>query len=249
MKRIILLLVILLSNDYVFRQVIKNDTLHSDQNSSINFKSLVIPTAFITYGFIGLGSDVVKDLNTDIQIRINADGEYKSKIDNYIQYTPMFSVYGLNAIGVKGKNNFKDRTIIIGSASIIMITTVTGLKKLTGVERPDGGSRTSFPSGHTATAFMGAEFLFQEYKEVSPWIGVSGYLVATGAGYLRMYNNRHWFTDVVTGAGIGILSTKIAYWIQPWMKEKIFKDKKENVGNVIPFYNGREAGLGLTMLF
>lgn len=63
-------------------------------------------------------------------------------------------------------------------------------------------------------------------------------------------NNRHWFSDVVAGAGIGILSTKIAYWIHPWMKEKIFKDKKNKIdGLAMPFYNGKEAGLGFVLNF
>jgi membrane-associated phospholipid phosphatase len=97
------------------------------------------------------------------------------------------------------------------------------------VERPDGSSNNSFPSGHTANAFMGAEFLYQEYKDVSPWYGIAGYVVATGTGLFRMYNNRHWFSDVVAGAGFGILSTKVAYWIYPWMKEKIFKEKTKNI--------------------
>ena len=113
----------------------------------------------------------------------------------------------------------------MGTASLIMGSTVTAMKKLTTIERPDGSNKLSFPSGSTAIAFMGAEFLYQEYKEVSIWYGISGYLVATGTGFLRLHNNKHWFTDVVGGAGIGILSTKIAYWIHPLVKKTLFKDK------------------------
>lgn len=127
--------------------------------------------------------------------------------------------------------------------------TVNGLKNISGVERPDGTSRNSFPSGHTATAFMGAEFLFQEYKDVSIWYGISGYLVATGTGFFRMYNDRHWLTDVAAGAGIGILSTKIAYWIHPFIKRNLFKDKENTIGVVMPFYNGKEYGIGIAVQF
>ena len=123
------------------------------------------------------------------------------------------------------------------------------IKRTGNVERPDGSSKNSFPSGHTATAFMGAEFLYQEYKDVSIWYGVAGYVVATGTGMFRMYNNRHWLTDVAAGAGIGILSTKIAYWIHPLIKRTIFKDRESANGIVMPFYNGREYGLGLSMTF
>ncbi len=77
----------------------------------------------------------------------------------------MAAVYGLNLAGIKGKNNFRDRTMILATSYLIMGLTVESLKSITRVERPDGSSRNSFPSGHTATAFMGAEFLWQEYKD------------------------------------------------------------------------------------
>ena len=84
-------------------------------------------------------------------------------------------MYGLNALGVKGKNNFKDRTIILGTAYLLMGGTVNILKRTGNVERPDGSSTNSFPSGHTATAFMGAEFLYQEYKDISILMLVCGH--------------------------------------------------------------------------
>ena len=70
---------------------------------------------------------------------------------------------------------------------------------------------------------MGAEMLYQEYKDVSPWIGNSGYAMAALTGFLRVYNNRHYLNDVVAGACIGILCTKLGYWLQP----KLFKKKKK----------------------
>lgn len=203
----------------------------------------------IGYGIIGIESDGLKFFNSEIKEEVNEHIDEKFTIDDISQYAPFLSVYGLNAIGVKGKNNFKDRTIILGTAYLIMGATVNGMKKLTAIERPDGSSKTSFPSGHTATAFMGAEFLYQEYKNVSIWYGISGYLVATGTGFFRIYNDRHWLTDIVAGAGIGILSTKIAYWIHPFLKKTIFKNKKNANGIVMPFYSGKEYGLSLSMSF
>src|SRR5690606_29011205 len=126
------------------------------------------------------------------------------------------------------------------------------LKAMTDVQRPDITAYNSFPSGHTATAFAGAEFLLQEYKDKSIWYGISGYVVATGTGLMRIYNNRHWLTDVAAGAGIGILSTKIAYWVYPFLKNKIFKDKKSEKqisAMVMPFYNGEQFGGGMVVRF
>lgn len=64
-----------------------------------------------------------------------------------------------------------------------MGTSVLVLKSVTKVERPDGSARNSFPSGHTAMAFMGAELLRREFWEVSPWIGVAGYVVAAAQDF------------------------------------------------------------------
>lgn len=227
----------------------KQDTIPVDNSLKFEYKALIIPTAFIGYGIIGIESDDLKLVNAGIKEEFNEHIDERFTIDDISQYAPFLSVYGLNAAGIKGKNNFKDRTIILGTAYLIMGTTVTSLKRITAIERPDGTSHNSFPSGHTATAFMGAEFLYQEYKDVSIWYGIAGYAVAAGTGFFRMYNDRHWFTDVIAGAGIGILSTKIAYWIHPWMKEKIFKNKKEKNGIVMPFYNGNEIGVGFAMSF
>ena len=96
---------------------------------------------------------------------------------------------------------------------------------------------------------MGAEFLYQEYKDISVWYGVAGYVVAAGTGLFRLHNEKHWLTDIAAGAGIGILSTKIAYWLHPFIKKTIFKDKEKTTGIVMPFYNGKEYGLGLTLRF
>jgi len=103
--------------------------------------------------------------------------------------------------------------------------TVETLKKSTHELRPDGSDYFSFPSGHTATAFMGAEMLYQEYKDVSIWYGISGYIIASGTGAFRVYNDRHWLTDIAAGAGIGILSTKAAYWLFPTINKLLTNNK------------------------
>lgn len=79
----------------------------------------------------------------------------KTVIDNMLQYVPAVSVYALNLVGIKGKNNFRDRTITLGLTCAFTAISVNGLKYLTKVERPDGSRKNSFPSGHTAVAFMG----------------------------------------------------------------------------------------------
>jgi membrane-associated phospholipid phosphatase len=79
---------------------------------------------------------------------------------------------------------------------------------------------TQFPSGHTANAFRGAEIVHQELKFSHPILSYSGYVVATGVGLLRIYNKDHFLSEVIAGAGLGILSTKLTYWLFEKIKEK-----------------------------
>lgn len=252
------LLSVLLSTSLLIAQNNATDTIvvkDSVQNLKFNYKQLIIPTALIGYGLIGIESDQIKNFNSEVQEEANEHIDERLTIDDFSQYAPAAAVYALNAFGVQGKNNLKDRSIILASSYIMMSVTVLALKDITKVERPDGSSNNSFPSGHTATAFAGAEFLWQEYKDKSIWYGISGYLVAAGTGAFRITNNRHWFTDVAAGAGIGILSTKAAYWMYPYLSKKVFtKNKntqKENKVSsiVIPYYNGKQMGCGVVMQF
>jgi membrane-associated phospholipid phosphatase len=61
---------------------------------------------------------------------------------------------------------------------------------------------TSFPSGHTATAFAIASVLAHGYKD-KLWIVLSSYSVATLVGFSRIYQGEHWASDVLVGAALG----------------------------------------------
>lgn len=211
--------------------------------------SLILPSAAITYGFISLENDGLQKLNENTKIEITEDHPHPvTKLDNYLQYSPAVAVYTLNALGIKGKNNFRDRTIIYALSTVISTAIVTPLKSITKEQRPDGSDFRSFPSGHTTTAFANAEFMRQEYKDVSQWYAVAGYAAATATGILRLYNNKHWVGDVVAGAGVGILSTNLAYWIYPAIKKRFFKDKPIHA-MAIPFYQNKTAGISMVYHF
>lgn len=208
-----------------------NNTIVKKQNTKAFKKSekltgLIVPAALISYGFIALENDGLNRLDKNTNLEIREDHPvFITKLDNYLQYTPALAVYGLNALGVKGKNNFSNRTMIYSLCTLISTGAVLPLKKITKIQRPDESGFNSFPSGHTTTAFAAAEFLRMEYKDISPWYGIAGYAVATTTGALRLYNNKHWLSDIVAGAGFGILSTKLAYWVYPVIKRKFFKAK------------------------
>ena len=240
------LLSVIISCQSILAQEVKQDSISTKK---ITYKALIIPSVLIGYGIIGIESDAIKNLNIEIKEEVNENIDHKLTIDDFTQYVPAASVYGLNAIGIKGKSNFKDRSLILAASYLLVAATTLPLKNITHVQRPDGSSYNSFPSGHTATAFAGAEFLWQEYKDVSIWYGISGYVVATGTGFFRMYNDRHWLTDVAAGAGIGILCTKTAYWLYPKMQKLLFKKETKAAVMVAPFYNGKQTGIGLVGRF
>lgn len=61
---------------------------------------------------------------------------------------------------------------------------------------------TSFPSGHTTTAFAVASVLAHGYKD-KIWIGITSYSVAALVGLSRIQDGKHWASDVVAGAILG----------------------------------------------
>jgi membrane-associated phospholipid phosphatase len=91
---------------------------------------------------------------------------------------------------------------------------------------------------------MGAEFMAQEYSGKSPLYGVLSYVLAGTTGVFRMYNRDHWFSDVVAGAGFGILSTKVAYLVYPYIRNALtHKDKNGKSTLVMPTYQDGVVGL------
>jgi hypothetical protein len=208
-------------------------------------KSLIIPGVFIAYGF---SAPYIKplqnlDVETNYELREDHPG-FGYHVDDYLRYMPIAAVYGLDLAGVKSKHNFVDRTALLLLSSAIMASTTGITKNLTHRMRPNGLNDNSFPSGHTATAFMAAEFMHQEYKDRSPWYSVMGYSVAFTTATLRLYNSAHWVSDVVAGAGYGILSTKISYWVYPYIKDKLFRNKSNHTV-MVPFYQDGHTGLTL----
>jgi membrane-associated phospholipid phosphatase len=237
--------------DTTNRQLFQEDSLHQRQPVKRPYKGVqLVPAGFIVYGAASLKWNKLKVVNNYIKEEIYLEGNRKiHHLDNYLQYAPGLLVYGLNIAGIKGKNNFVDRTVIYAMANAIMGATVTITKSATHELRPDGSDYMSFPSGHTATAFAAAEFMRREYQDVSVWYGVAGYAMAAATGYMRMSNDKHWLGDVAAGAGVGILSTELAYYLYPSVK-RLFKDRKTEGANVIlPTYQQGAVGLSIVHIF
>ena len=148
--------------------------------------------------------------------------DFKTGIDDYSQYFGPAMTVGLKLAGYEGRSDWPR---LLASAALsygIMAGLVNGIKYTAKEMRPDGSSANSWPSGHTATAFVGATLMHKEYGLTrSPWFSVAGYGVAAATGVMRVLNNRHWVSDVMSGAGIGIMSTELGYAIG----DALFKGK------------------------
>lgn len=142
------------------------------------------------------------------------DKSYKGDgCDDVLQYVPYASVLALKVAGVDGASSWK-RLAVNGGLSFVVSSGITyALKHVIHERRPDGTDNRAFPSGHSTVAFSGATVLHKEYGKISPLISIAGYGVATFTAVDRVIRHRHEWHDVVVGAGIGILSTELCYWL------------------------------------
>jgi membrane-associated phospholipid phosphatase len=169
---------------------------------------------------------------------------YQGRIDDYGQYAPLAAVYILFATGIKGKNNFGNKTAIAAKSFLINGFITDQLKYRVNETRPNKSMR-SFPSGHTSKAFSFAHFMHKEYGELSPWYSIGAYSVAASVGYMRVAKDAHWISDVFMGAGVGILSTELVYLTHQykWDNEHLKRF------DIFPFQMGDQKGVTLVYNF
>jgi membrane-associated phospholipid phosphatase len=211
----------------------------------------ILPVLFITYGTAARFNQLPIrrfDLDIDRAIRKRVNRHYG--IDDYFEYGMPVLAYGLGFVpGINSRHHFRDRTLIMTTSFLFMKGSVELLKRTIPVMRPGLSDNRSFPSGHTAVTMMSAHIMYKEYKDLSPWIGVGGYLVATTTGVFRMLNHAHWLSDVVMGAGIGLLSAEIGYLMLPvWHSIFGIKDDGKQFA-AVPTFSTQSLGLGLVYQF
>lgn len=161
---------------------------------------------------IGVGYNLYNSFVRDV--RQSYTPLFKHRYDDYTQFVPLLGQLSLRMASVKGRSDSWGKMLSADAlATAAMLGVVTTTKYLTHVRRPDGSADNSFPSGHTAMAFTSATLLHLEYGERYPWLSGLAYTASTITGVGRILNNRHWIGDVVTGAGVGIVSAYLGYWL------------------------------------
>lgn len=204
----------------------ENDGIKTEnQRFTFQYKKAYIPLGLMVSGIAlnGIGQNSVKsEIATKTHEQLLGFGNH---IDDYAQFAPFAAVYGFEWLGMTPRTDWKNRTAIMVKGQIVNLGLVYVLKRAVNSTRPDG-TAYSFPSGHTANAFAGATMLAIEYGENHKWVPYAAYGVATGVGAMRMVNNKHYISDVLFGAGMGILSMKVAYWTHQykWNQPKSDKD-------------------------
>ncbi|MBE6212535.1 MAG: phosphatase PAP2 family protein [Rikenellaceae bacterium] len=236
----------------ILRKNGKVDWWEMNQTYSTRFRveQLVVPVSLVGLGVLGIGENSpMRGINLAIRNGLNeASGGVKLRFDDYVQYVPVAFYLTLDFMGLKAKHSFGERVAVAAVTYIAVTALSQGLKYTVREPRPDTGTRNSFPSGHTMTAFAGAELVRSEYG----WgVGMGAYALATTVGFMRMYNGRHWFNDVLAGAGLGILSARIGYWMLP-LNRHIFRIPRKGqamVASPVYYANTKAVGMSCAIQF
>lgn len=254
-KRTVYAMIILLATCLLHRnlhsQTLDEDTMKENRKQAT---LLLIPTALIAYGSLSHFISPLQTLNVDIRNSVQDLNIGNTMADNIIQFMPATAFFALEASRVEAKGDLADRLLSFSLAYGFMGSAVLCVKDNFRQLRPDSSAFNTFPSGHTATAFVSAELVRHYYRDASPLYGIAAYTLAATVGFGRIYNNKHWFGDVVCGAGIGILSARLAILFAPYLKQLLQKRlnlfrKPAVTGTISPFADGKSMGLTLHMQF
>ena len=175
-----------------------------------HLRELYVPVSFIAYASYSNNEESLLS-NTKIKAERDEDmPHFKVPVDNYMQFAPILAGYGCLAMGSKQNGWLYTREVLLNE--VIVNISVYSVKHLSKVPSIVNGSYNAFPSGHTAQAFSAATLFSDNFAKGKPWLQCLSYGSASAVGVLRILNERHWATDVVAGAGFGILSAKISEW-------------------------------------
>jgi len=200
---------------------------------------------------LALGSGVIMAIpnaKENVQKRLNWNNQsspsYINLGDDYLRYAPAVAAYALSTCGLKSKHSFINRSIILTVAYIASDFVVNSTKTITREARPDNRAYNSFPSQHTAVAFIGATFLDHELGYISPWISVGGYVTASFVAYTRVARNAHWVNDVLMGAAVGMIMTHATYWAYDGVMTLFPKNL-----TIAPIIDSHQTGIDLAYTF
>lgn len=187
----LLLLFELIASSDLYGQAISINQIKSGISYSINNN----PSNLILIGGL-LGSGISTKYDDKIQEVYQGKilGKSAAKLGDYWGIAGQFIILSRLKLG-SDEFNYATSAIIANGLCTY------GIKFITGRIRPDGANRRSFPSGHTSSSFLAATIADDLYGSK---IGVPAYLLAGLTGLSRIHDNKHYLSDVIFGASLGI---------------------------------------------
>ncbi len=189
-----------------------------------------------------------QDIKRDVQQWVREQYEIPyTRADDILQHLPIGFMYLTSILTKQRKEEVYRQTRHLLVTQGLTMGSVWLLKRMTGVSRPYGGAY-AFPSGHTAYAFAGATVMHHTLKEESPWLSYLGFVPALITGAYRIVKDKHWISDVVFGAGLGILMGQLSYHLDFWDSRTTKSDMTCHKSPRISM-GVSDAGLGLMVIF
>jgi hypothetical protein len=213
----------------------------------LKLKELIIPAGLITLSSIATKTDNFRDI---LPIERPNPQDRLTPFDDIFQFSVAPSLFVFDAIG-KEKHHPIDQFLVMSLSYGITVIPTRYLKAHYSSPRPYGGNH-SFPSGHTAVAFVGAHIIYKEFKDSNAWIAYSGYAMGFVVAGARVANDKHWISDVMAGAGIAMLSTELAYLVYFPVRNFVTEEANKLFGKYIilsPVVYPNTVGIGLSARF
>lgn len=199
----------------------KNDVYNDSIKGQQLLESSFLPLVLVAGGLVLNQSDFEKNLQKDLREKLGND--FYFGIDNVLLFVPSIEVYAFDLIGLKSKNHWFDQTKYMAISNVTTLVLTLALKELINKQRPNKENNYSMPSGHSSLVFTNATIVYQEFYESSPALASTGYIFASATAAMRVANNKHWISDVMVGAGLGIVVTNLVYYFEPLKNFNPFK--------------------------
>jgi membrane-associated phospholipid phosphatase len=183
---------------------------------------------FVRLGIVAGGAAAFATADYSIkQVFIHNSGNFWTSVTNQIEpFGNAYSPYLIGAMYLTGviAHDRKLESASLMTAKSVLISTLIYVtaKSVVRRGRPTYGNdpfsfdpafsmsktHTSFPSGHMNTVTTVATALAEIYGKDHPWVPWVTYSVAILTGTTRLYQDRHWSSDVWVGASLGYFVTK-----------------------------------------
>lgn len=234
------LIITLLTLTLFVRSGIGQDTI--PQNQLSKKAGFIASGVLLTAGVITNSDNIKNDVRDWVRERYEIP---TTNFDDILQHTPIGMMYLYDIALGSDKKTIGRHTRHMVVTQGLTLGTMLITKGIFNARRPNGGSH-AFPSGHTAYSFASASVIYHSFKNEHPLIAYSGYIPAVIVGSYRMIKDKHWISDVLFGAGMGILFSHLSYHLDIWHsrtdKDMLQKGPVISLGMV-------NSGVGLSVQF